>query len=227
MYTCIYIYIYIYITSCCLIVAVCVRHRMRDMMHSHVCHDAFICVTWHIHIMCAWHDLCMCVTWLIHMRDTTHSHAQHDSFICATWLIHMCDMTHSHAQPDSFPCATGLIYSQDLTVSHVQHDSFTCSTWLNCTCDMTHVLPHRLLHILRHCRTPHNKTRARIRILPPMMPRCRPGMPSDPHPPPSHPPSTNYIICMGAILLSESVFWNLTQRPLGWGGVTLCGSASW
>ena len=56
---------------------------MRDMTHSYVWHDSFICVTW-----------------LIHMCDMTHSCVWYDSFICEIWLIHMCDMSHSHERLD-------------------------------------------------------------------------------------------------------------------------------
>jgi len=40
-----------------------------------------------------WHDAFICVTWRIHMCDMTHSYVWHDAFICVTWRIHMCDMT--------------------------------------------------------------------------------------------------------------------------------------
>jgi len=80
-------------------------------------------------IICVWRDAFICVTWLIHMCDMTHSYVRHDSFICVTWLIHMCDMTHSYVWHDSFICATWLIY--------VWHDSFIRVTWLIHTCDLS------------------------------------------------------------------------------------------
>jgi len=51
---------------------------------------------------CVWLDAFICVTWIIHVNDMTHSYVWHDSFICDVWhdsfiwLIYMCDMTHSY-----------------------------------------------------------------------------------------------------------------------------------
>jgi len=60
------------------------------MTHAYVWHDAFICVTWLIHMCDMTH---LCVTW--------PTHVWHDLFMCATWLIHMCDMTHACVWHDS------------------------------------------------------------------------------------------------------------------------------
>ena len=103
--------------------------HMRDMTHSYVWHDAFICVTWRIH-MCdmthsyVWHDSFIFVTWLIHMRDMTHSYIWHDSFICVTCLMYMCDMTHSCVWHDSFKLLMRLVYTCEIICSYVWHDSF-------------------------------------------------------------------------------------------------------
>jgi len=52
---------------------------MCDMTHSHV-----------------WHDACICVTWPTHTCAMTHSYVGHDSFIGVPQLIHMCAMTHAY-----------------------------------------------------------------------------------------------------------------------------------
>ena len=60
----------------------CVRSlckHLRDMTHSYVSHDLFIC-----------NMTDSCVKWLIHMCDMTHSYVWHDSFTCVTWLTHTC-----------------------------------------------------------------------------------------------------------------------------------------
>jgi len=79
--------------------------HMRDMTHSYVWCDSFLCVTWLVH-MCdvtrsfVWRDSFICVTWLIRMPSQVHayvcddwSYLWRDSFICVTWLIDTC---HSH-----------------------------------------------------------------------------------------------------------------------------------
>jgi len=123
------------------------------MTHSYVWHDAFICVTWRIH-MCdmthsyVWQDAFICVTWRIHMCDMTHSYVWHDAFICVTWRLHMCDMTHSYVWHDAFIRVIShvslrvpwLIWTYDMTHSHicnelyirltVLHDLFRYETWL-------------------------------------------------------------------------------------------------
>jgi len=122
---------------------------MRDMTHSNIWRDPFICVTWHTP-QGGRHDSFIPVTWLIHMCDMTHSYVWHDSFTCVTWLIHVRDMTQSYVRYDSFICVTWLIHMCDMTHStgrpchcalHLPlrwHDSFICVTWLIHMCDMTH-----------------------------------------------------------------------------------------
>jgi len=70
---------------------------MCDMTHSYVRHDAFICVTW-----------------LVHMCDMTHSYVWHDSLICNTWRIHTCDMTYSYVCHDLFICVIWLNQGADV-----------------------------------------------------------------------------------------------------------------
>jgi len=121
----------------------------RDMTHSYVRRDSFICATWFIWYCwhkdrhCFWNSVVSNLTWhdsfisffqncTIHAEtraitmsfrtlcDVTHSYMQHDSFTCATWLIRRCDMTHSYVQHDSFICATWLIH-----IFHMnRHDTF-------------------------------------------------------------------------------------------------------
>jgi len=127
---------------------------MRDMTHSYVWHDSFICVIWHIH-MCdmthsyVWHDSFICVTWPIHMCDMTHSsfkcHSTSFKFHSTLWVSFqwhdthkifprkettLCDITHSYVWPDSFVGVTRLIHMSEVTHSYVCHDSFICVTWL-------------------------------------------------------------------------------------------------
>ena len=59
-------------------------------IHSCVCHDSFMCVSWLNHV-CAMtnHDVHVC----------------HDAFICAPWLLHTCTMTQWYLFHDSCICA--------------------------------------------------------------------------------------------------------------------------
>jgi len=95
-----------------------------------------------------WHDAFIRVTWLIHMCDMTHSDVWHDSSRCVTWLIQMCDMTHSYV--------TWLIrmshmthFIRDMThiyvtwLIHMWHDSFIFDmthSYTNCLIPMWHDL---------------------------------------------------------------------------------------
>jgi len=108
--------------------------RTCDMSHSCVWHDAFMCVTWLIHVFdmthsYVWHDSFICVRWLLHVW--------HDSYTCVTWLVHMCEMTYSYVWHDSFTCVTWLIHVFDMTSPCVWYDSFIRVTWLIHMCDMT------------------------------------------------------------------------------------------
>jgi len=93
--------------------------NMRDMSHSYVRHDSFICVTWLIHI---------------HRRSNERIRGRrkclrHDLFICAAWLIHMCDVTHSYTQTTQWKDSWDEEMC-DMMNSYVRHDSFICVTWL-------------------------------------------------------------------------------------------------
>jgi len=76
----------------------------RDVTHSNLRHDLFLCATWlinmfditHLYIRMCDIYICMCdMTRYLRGCDMTHSYVRHDTFIRATWLIHMCNMTHS------------------------------------------------------------------------------------------------------------------------------------
>ena len=76
------------------------------LMHSYVCHDAYMCVpsiyVWWVHV-CARDAYCvcpvyrfdefMCVPWHMHVWSMTHLYVCQDSFICVTWLFQMCAVT--------------------------------------------------------------------------------------------------------------------------------------
>jgi len=111
--------------------------HMRDVTHSHVWCDSFICER--RDSLWLWHGSFTCFTWLVR-----------DSIICVTWLIHMCNvktwicnMTHWCVLCDSFTCAMWLFHMwHDSLIYvtwlfHMWHDSFICVTWLIHSCDMT------------------------------------------------------------------------------------------
>jgi len=140
---------------------------MCDMTHSYVWHDAFICVTWRIH-MCdmthsyVWHDSRKRVTTLIHMCDMTHSYVWHDSFICVTCLNYIRDMTHSHMiwLFTSVICKGGGS-GMWLGPFHMYDMTFKCVTWLNCMFDIPPLQEEFIcvtwrdsppLQFLRYCR---------------------------------------------------------------------------
>jgi len=85
-----------------------------------------------------WRDAFICVTWLIHICDGTHSNVWHDSFlsviwlicICVTWCNHICDMTDSFVWHDSLICMTCLIYLCDMALPYSQFDRYISIIWL-------------------------------------------------------------------------------------------------
>ena len=124
------------------------RYRaVAQMTHLCVWHDAFMCVTWLIHVCdmthsCVWHDSFMCdmthesrVTYLIYTTQIwamTYSRVWHDSLIYVPFAT-----THSYVWHDSFTCVT--CSRRQRKDSYVWHDSFMCVTWLIIMCDMTHL----------------------------------------------------------------------------------------
>ena len=65
---------------------------MRNITHSHV-----------------WHDPFLCGTWLMYMCDMTYSYVWRDSFVCVAWLICMCAMTYTCVFHHAFIYMTWLI----------------------------------------------------------------------------------------------------------------------
>jgi len=111
-----------------------------------------------------WHDAFICVTWLIHMFDMIQSYVWHDSFICAfscvTWHIHMRSMTHSCAWQNSLQqtcgrhewCRTHEPWVMSHTSKHslsrtrVRHVTRASSSWYTYECVMVHCLCPALNH---------------------------------------------------------------------------------
>ena len=84
IYIYMYVYIYVYICVC---VCVCVD------MHS----DRHTCLHSFIHSYRVGRDAFIPVTWILHMLNATHSYVWHDSFkcvTCVTWLIYTWDTAH-------------------------------------------------------------------------------------------------------------------------------------
>jgi len=122
---------------------------MRDMTHSYVWHDSFICVTWLIH-MCdmthsyVWHDSFIGVTGLIHTAQ--HFQLSHLLYSYVTWRIHVCDVTH-------LICVTWLIHMYDMTHSCVSNDPFIYPTWLFFTHESDREGGSKLVYIQWFCST--------------------------------------------------------------------------
>ena len=120
------------------------------MTHSYVWHDAFICVTWRIHVydmhlsyvvvhMCdmghshMWHDAFMCVIcwfiWMSHATYVWHECVWHDPSMCVSWLIHTCDCITFHISQDAkereghvVSINTGVNESCHILTSHVTYE---------------------------------------------------------------------------------------------------------
>jgi len=71
----------------------------RDMRHSywnfHTCDH-----TCGIPLSYVCYNAFVRVTWLIHVSDTPHSYEYNDSVVCAPWLVHMRRISHSHLKKD-------------------------------------------------------------------------------------------------------------------------------
>jgi len=81
-----------------------------------MCNVTSACMThWYV-----WHDAFIYVTWLLHMYDMTSWYVWHDSFIRVTWLTHMWHIW----------CTAMRIAKTGHSHSHVWHDSFICVQWL-------------------------------------------------------------------------------------------------
>ena len=108
--------------------------HMRDMTHSHVWHDSFICVTWLFHMYDMTHSH---VTWLVHMSTTffffvlTSTCDINLSYM--TWLFHMWHAPYIH-------------YKSRDTYIHVWHASLICH------------MPHSLPRLKSHLSPPLNQT---------------------------------------------------------------------
>jgi len=125
-----------------------------DVTHScgtwliHVGRDSFIYrnYVWHDSFICSWGTVCgdafISVTWLIHVCDVTLSLVWRDTFMSVTGrmtrLLHVCDMTHSCVWHDSFICVLWLIHMRSMTHAYVWRDPCICVTWPMHMCGMTH-----------------------------------------------------------------------------------------
>jgi len=138
-----------------------ITHSYKDVTHSYVRHDSFVCVTWLIDGMSAllgawWLRSCVLLRWQVgvYVCDMTHPcvchdlfHVKYDSFRRATWLIHVCAMTRQSDTHviggfvDMVVYATGRqagVHVCDMTHPYLWHDSFIYETWLIHMCDVTH-----------------------------------------------------------------------------------------
>jgi len=101
-------------------------------------HDSLICVPWLIH-MCAmthshvWHDWFRCVTWHIHTGDINNSRVHwfiyYTTHLCVTCRIHMWhdsfmrvyNVTRSYVWRDTFICEMIIHMWRDVLLSDVTH----------------------------------------------------------------------------------------------------------
>jgi len=115
---------------------------VRNMSHSYVRHDSFICETW-----------------LIPIRNMTHSYVTHDSFSCETWLIHVRNMTNSYVRHDSFTRETWLSHAclQCPTTGdygalhHTPHCNTLQQIVIHCTLQNIATHCNTLQHTTTHC----------------------------------------------------------------------------
>jgi len=76
----------------------------KEMAHSDVRQNSFICATWLIHMWdmthsyraLFWMTSTRVKRWRIQMCDRSCSYVQHDAFIFVAWLVQMWDMIHSY-----------------------------------------------------------------------------------------------------------------------------------
>jgi len=127
------------------------RIHTCHMMHSYVCHDEVICVTWPLdtcditfsrerippdsRVTFSVYDL-LYVTW-------PPRYVSHDPFIRSTWLFHIFNMTHFHRRipHDKLSVYDHVCVTWPLDICHVTpwfvwHDSLMCVTWLIFTGDL-------------------------------------------------------------------------------------------
>jgi len=114
---------------------------MGDVTHmNEPCHTQ-----WDMTPAYTWRDAFILVTWRVHIRDMTHPYVWHDAFICMVLLIYICDMTSSYVWHDasmmwltchsyecvmSHICMSHVTFWNPLTHPCAWHDSFICVMWL-------------------------------------------------------------------------------------------------
>jgi len=128
----------------------CVWRRLMAIRRSQrtFTWDVFSCERWLIHVCdvthsCAWRDAFMCVTWRIHVKDdsfmcvTWRIHVWNDSFMCATWRnapwddIAHCSFHVKESEWHTSMCGT---LRGDLARCHMAHCPMSF-TWDNVPCD--------------------------------------------------------------------------------------------
>ena len=144
------------------------RSFVRDMTHSHECHDWLTCVTWLIH-MCnnndaasqVWRDSFICMPWLTHTCDISRLDMLHQScgFLGVMWQAYLY-VWHGSFIRVSFrmdePCHTyEWVCSQDpIPIPHMSMEwvmsCITCQTyeWV-----MSHIWMRHVTHMHQSCHT--------------------------------------------------------------------------